>query len=152
MRRQTIGILLMAAIATALTAWACDPTVENGIFGIGGSGEGGGGGGAGGAATHLVFTSQPSSTPATQAMATNVIVQAEDGVGAVDTSFNDVITLSLSTNPDGASLTGNFSVSAINGIATLNNLAVDKADTGYVLMATSGALTAAFSVKFTITP
>jgi len=148
MRRMTIAIVLLAAAA------ACDPTVDNnGPFGIGGaSGAGGGGGGTGGTATHLVFTAQPSSTPATQAMASAVIVQAEDGAGEVDTSYSDVVTLSLSSNPDGGTLGGNFSVNAINGVATLNNLTVDKADTGYVLTATSGSLTPAVSVKFTITP
>ena len=146
MRGMTIGILLLAAAA------ACDPTVDsNGPFGVGGASGGGGGGGTG-VATHLVITAQPSSTPATQAMASSVIVQAEDGAGAVDTSYSDVITLSLSSNPDGGTLGGNFSVNAINGVATLNNLTVDKADTGYVLTATSGALTPGVSVKFTITP
>jgi hypothetical protein len=144
MRRLAIGILLVVAAA------ACDPTGDQGIFGFGNGG--GGGGSGGGVATHLVFTVQPQTTQATVAMATPVIVKAEDGVGAVDTSYSDVITLSFSANPDGASLGGNFSVNAINGVATFSNLTVDKADTGYVLLATSGALTSAISSKFTITP
>ena len=146
MRRAMMGLLVLAAAA------ACDPTTDQGIFGIGTSGGGGGGGGGGGAATHLVFTAQPVNTPATQAMASSVIVQAEDGVGAVDTSYSAVITLSFSANPDGGSLGGNFSVNAVNGVANFSNLTVDKADTGYVLLATSGSLTSAISAKFTITP
>ncbi|HEX4562352.1 MAG TPA: hypothetical protein VH113_11015 [Gemmatimonadales bacterium] len=142
MRRMTMAVLVLAALA------ACNPTVDEGIFGIGSSG----GGSGGGAATHLVFTAQPVTTQATAAMASSVIVQAEDGVGAVDTSYSDVITLSFSANPDGGSLGGNFSVNAINGVATFSNLTVDKADTGYVLLAVSGALTTATSTKFTITP
>jgi hypothetical protein len=140
---MAMGILLVAAAA------ACDPAGDQGIFGFG---NGGGGGGLGGAATHLVFTVQPQTTQATVAMAASVIVQAEDGVGQVDTGYNAVITLALSSNPDTATLGGNFSVNAINGVATLSNLTVDKADTGYVLTATSGSLTPAVSVKFTITP
>lgn len=143
MRRVTLGMLLLAVAA------ACDPAGDQGIFGIGTSG---GGGGTGGAATHLVFTAQPVSTPATQAMASSVIVQAEDGVGAVDTGYSAVITLSFSANPGGATLSGNFSVNAVNGVATFSNLTLDKADTGYVLVATSGSLTSANSAKFTVTP
>jgi len=149
MRRAAIGILLLAAAA------ACEPTVDNGIFDIGGSGGGGGGGGgggSGGAATHLVFTAQPQNTQATAAMAGSVVVQAEDGVGAVDTGYAEIVTLTFSANPDGATLGGNVSVNAINGVATFSNLTIDKADTGYVLLATSGALTTAVSAKFTITP
>jgi len=143
MRKLTIGVLLLVAAA-------CDPTVDNGILGIGVSGDGGGG--TGGVATKLVFTGQPQSTPATAAMASAVTVQAEDGVGQVDTTYSGVITLSLSPNPDTASLGGNFSVSAINGVATFSNLTVDKADTGYALLATASALTGTVSVKFTVTP
>lgn len=147
MRRMMTGILILAAVA----AVACDPTTDEGILGFG-VGGGGGGGGTGGVATHLVFTQQPASTQATAAMASAVIVEALDGVGQIDTTYSDVIALSFSSNPDGAALGGNTSVSAINGVATFSNLTVDKADTGYTLLATSGALTSAVSAKFTITP
>lgn len=143
MRKFTIALLLLVAAA-------CDPTADNGILGLGVGG--GGGGGTSGAATKLVFTAQPQTTQATAAMASAVVVQAEDGVGQVDTTYTGVVTLNLSSNPDTAALAGNFSVSAINGIATFSNLTIDKADTGYVLSATATGLTAAFSVKFTITP
>jgi hypothetical protein len=142
MRRLTIGVLLLAAAA-------CDPTADNGILGIG---IGGGGGGTGGAATHLVFTAQPQTAQVTAAMASAVLVQAEDGVGQVDTTYSGVITLALFPNPDTAALGGNFSVSAINGVATFSNLTIDKADTGYALFATASGLTATTSVKFTVTP
>jgi len=145
MRRLRLGLVLLALAA-------CDPTVDNGILGIGVSGDGGGGGGTGGAATKLVFTSQPQPTQATAAMATAVTVQAEYGVGQVDTTYSGVITLSLSPNPDTAAIGGNFSVSAINGVATFSNLTVDKADTGYALLATASGLTSTVSVKFTVTP
>ena len=143
MRRLAIGIVLLAVAA------GCQPTADNGIFGIG---IGGGGGGGGGTATMLVFTQQPQTTQATAAMATPVLVEAQTALGNVDTSYNAVVTLALSSNPDSATLGGNFSVSAINGVATFSNLTVDKADTGYVLSATSGTLTTGFSSKFTITP
>lgn len=140
MRRTTIALLMLALAA-------CDPTVDNGILGIGVAG----GGGGTGVATRLVFTAQPQGGQATAAMP-DIVVQAEDGVGQVDTSYSDVITLSLSSNPDSAVLGGNFSVTAINGVATLSNVTIDKADTGYVMTASSGTLTSAVSVKFTMTP
>lgn len=143
MRRIAIGLALVAVAA------ACDPAADNGIFGIG---IGGGGGGGGGTATKLVFTQEPQTTQATAAMATPVLVEAQSDLGNVDTSYNAVVTLDLSSNPDSAILGGNVSVSAINGVATFSNLTVDKADTGYVLRATSGSLTVGFSSKFTITP
>ena len=142
MRRLVLGVAVLLAAA------ACDPTTEVGILGTGIIG----GGGAGGAATKLVFTQQPQSTQATAAMATAVIVEAQDPLGNVDTSYNGVVTLFLSSNPDTADLGGNFSVNANFGTATFSNLTISKADTGYVLGAGSGALTSGFSSKFTITP
>ncbi|HKV72580.1 MAG TPA: hypothetical protein VJN62_15105, partial [Gemmatimonadales bacterium] len=97
-------------------------------------------------------TQQPQTTQATAAMPTAVLVEAQNDLGAVDTSYNGLVTLALSSNPDSAALGGNFSVSAIFGVATFSNLTISKADTGYVLTAGSGALTAGFSSKFTITP
>ncbi|HYK11504.1 MAG TPA: hypothetical protein VEV39_11945 [Gemmatimonadales bacterium] len=148
MRRLAIGLLIVAAVA------ACDPTTDEGIlgFGVGGGGGGGDGGGTAGVATHLVFTQQPATTQATAAMPSAVVVQAEDGLGQVDTTYSGVVTLMLSSNPDSATLGGNFSVSALNGVATFSNLTIDKADTGYVLSAASGSLTIARSSKFAITP
>ena len=142
MRKFAFGVAMVIAVA------ACDPSSDVGILGHGIIG----GGGPGGAATKLVFTQQPANTQATAAMATAVVVEAQDPLGNVDTSYNGVITLALSSNPDSALLGGNFSVSAIFGTATFSNLTVSKADTGYVLTAGSGALTAGFSTKFTITP
>ncbi|HTY05552.1 MAG TPA: hypothetical protein VMC86_03460 [Gemmatimonadales bacterium] len=143
MRKAVIGALLVLAAA------ACDPTTESQV----GFTTGGGTGGAGtGVATKLVFTQQPASTQATAAMASAVVVQAEDAAGNVDTTFTATVTLSLFANPDSASLGGNFSVPAIAGIATFSNLTVSKADTGYTLIAASGTLATAISASFTITP
>ena len=144
MRKAAIGVLvILAAFA------ACDPTTESQV----GFTTGGGGGGTGtGVATKLVFTQQPVSTQATAAMASAVVVQAEDGLGNVDTSFTATVTLSLFANPDSASLGGNFSVPAIAGVATFSNLTISKADTGYSLIASSGTLATAISASFTITP
>ena len=147
MRRVMTGILILVTVAAAV---ACDPTTES-ILGLGG-GVSGGGGDSSTVATRLVFTQQPQTTQATAAMPTAVLVEAQNDLGAVDTSYNGLVTLALSSNPDSAALGGNFSVSAIFGVATFSNLTISKADTGYVLTAGSGALTAGFSSKFTITP
>ena len=143
MRKAAIGILVLAALAAS-----CDPTTESEV----GFTTGGGGGTGTGVATKLVFTQEPVSTQATAAMPSAVVVEAEDGLGNVDTSFTATVTLSLLSNPDTAALGGNFSVPAIAGVATFSNLTVSKADTGYSLIASSGTLATGISASFTITP
>jgi len=143
MRKTVIGMLLVVAAA------ACDPTTESQVGFTTGEGTGGTGSGV---ATQLAFTAQPVSTQATAAMPSAVVVQAEDALGNVDTSFTGTITLALSSNPDSASLGGSTSVPASAGVATFANLRVSKADTGYTLIAASGTLASAVSATFTITP
>jgi hypothetical protein len=62
------------------------------------------------------------------------------------------VTLSILTNPGGATLGGTNPVSAVNstGVATFNDLSLDKAGTGYTLSATSSGLTAATSTAFNV--
>jgi len=143
MRKAAIGALLVLAAA------ACDPTTESQVGFTTGAGTGGTGTGV---ATKLVFTEQPVSTRATFEMATPVVVQAQDGLGNVDTTFTSTVTLSFFANPDSASLAGNVRVSAVAGVATFPNLTISKADTGYTLIAASGTLTTAISASFTVTP
>ena len=60
------------------------------------------------------------------------------------------VMVSIQTNPGGGTLTGNTALSS-NGIADFNNLQIDKAGTGYTLVASaSGFTTSAPSKPFTI--
>jgi hypothetical protein len=90
------------------------------------------------AADHLVFLQQPSDTAAGQTIPT-VIVAVVDQFGNVVTGDNtDTVTLSLSTNPAGGTLSGTLAVTVINGMATFSDLSIDQPGVGYTLHATVG--------------
>jgi hypothetical protein len=72
-------------------------------------------------------------------------VAAVTSAGAVDPSFNGPITLALGNNPGGGALGGTTTVTAKNGIATFTGLSLNKAGTGYTLVASSGTLSTATS-------
>ncbi|HET7250071.1 MAG TPA: hypothetical protein VFI79_09515 [Gemmatimonadales bacterium] len=111
----------------------------------------------------LAFTAQPVTTTATTTIAPPVQVTARDSVGNTITSFTSNVTVSISANPGGGTLSGTTTVAAVAGVATFSNLSIDKVGTGYRLGATAGALTAtssAFSIlagtatklQFTVQP
>src|SRR5206468_2952607 len=54
-------------------------------------------------------------------------------------------------NPNGAVLSGTLTRAAVNGVATFDDLKLDKAGTGYTLVATSGSLPSATSSAFNTT-
>jgi hypothetical protein len=68
-----------------------------------------------------------------------VTVSVRDGQGQVITSFSGSVTLSLTTNPDGATLGGTLTAMAQNGVATFSGLTINKAGT-YALVAASGGI------------
>jgi Domain of unknown function (DUF4214) len=78
-------------------------------------------------------------------------VEAQDPFGNVDPTYNGNVTIALANNPTGATLTGTLSVTAVNGVATFNGLAISNPGTGYTLTAGSGALTAGTSPVFDVT-
>jgi hypothetical protein len=103
-----------------------------------------------GPATQLVFTVQPSDTPANQIIAPPVQVTALDNQGNVATGFTGTVTVEFAGNPRGAVLSGTLSVSAIEGVATFADLAVDRSRSGLVLVALAPALTSATSDPFNV--
>ena len=50
---------------------------------------------------------------------------------------NEAVTLSLGANPGGATLSGTLTVNAHYGVASFNDLTIDKAGSGYTLTATA---------------
>lgn len=107
-------------------------------------------------ATHLAFSVQPSSTPAGQAMSPAPSVVALDDAGHVATTYSAPITLTVNTNPTGASpATSGTSlpvqVTPTNGVATFTGVTFSAKGYGYVLGATSGSLTPASSSPFDVT-
>ena len=105
-----------------------------------------------GAASKLVFTTQPAS-PRADAVFT-ATVQAQDPFGNLDTTFAGAVNLALHTNPGGGTLGGTTGAAASGGVANFPfaaSLAIDRVGVGYVLRATSGALTPGDSAPFNVT-
>lgn len=105
-------------------------------------------------ATQLAFLQEPTSAVAGATLSPNITVEIQDANGNLVTTSTDNVTLAFGTDPSaGAStLGGTVTVAAVAGVATFNDINVDKAFAGYTLSATSGILTTASSASFTISP
>ena len=107
-------------------------------------------------ATTLAFTSGPASASAGSRLSPAVSVAVEDAFGDVVTSYAGDVTLSLAGNPGGGTLGGTLggttTVSAVNGVATFDDLWIDKAAAGYTLAAADAGLAGATSASFSVTP
>jgi len=77
-------------------------------------------------ATQLFFSSQPAGSISGQALVTQPVVVARNGLGMVDTDFSDTVTL---TENSAGSLT-QASVQAVNGVATFTHLSYTAAVDG----------------------
>jgi len=99
----------------------------------------------------LVFIQQPTDATAGSNITPAVKVQikdAYDNLRAADST--STITLSLQNNPGSGALSGTLTQTASAGVATFNNLAINKAGSGYTLKAASGTLTPVISASFNI--
>ncbi|HEY7686521.1 MAG TPA: DUF5916 domain-containing protein, partial [Gemmatimonadales bacterium] len=90
-----------------------------------------------GPATQLVFSVQPSTTTAQAIISPAVEVEARDSAGQPATGFNGRVTISITsgTGAPGAALFGIKTVTAVDGVATFPNLAIDDEGVGYMLSA-----------------
>src|SRR5207249_4865534 len=102
------------------------------------------------AAKLLVFTVQPSSTPAGAVITPAVQVTARDSLGNTATSYTGTVTVAIGSNPAGGSLSGTKNQTAGSGVASFADLSIDKASAGYTLTASATGLTQATSTSFTI--
>lgn len=106
------------------------------------------------AAAKLAFTQQPTNAQGSVAMAP-VTVTITDQFDNPTAATNSVV-LSLGANlwktvfSTGGSLVGGAATPAVGGVATFNNLRVDKPAPGYTLVATSPGLTPATSNAFNV--
>jgi hypothetical protein len=94
----------------------------------------------------LEFTVQPADAKAGKPFETQPKVAIEDKYGNVVNSARGPITVELKagTGSTGAVLSGNKTLpaqDALGGLVEFNDLAIDKAGSGYILKATSGSLT-----------
>jgi len=103
-------------------------------------------------ATRLAFSVEPSSTAAGAIVSPAVTVSVLQADGNLSSGSSASITLEITagTGTAGAALGGTLTRAAVNGVATFNDLTLDKAGTGYSLTAKSGSLSAATSTTFAI--
>jgi uncharacterized repeat protein (TIGR03803 family) len=98
-------------------------------------------------ATRVVFSEEPASV--TAGTLGTITVTVEDAAGDVVNTDHSQVTLKVASGP--GKLTGTVTVAAVNGVATFSKAVLGTAGT-YTLQATDGALTAATSTSFTVTP
>jgi len=105
-------------------------------------------GGLAAQATQLVITTEPAaSSEANQTF--TVVVEARDVTNTLDAAYVSNVDVALTTGT--GALGGTIQVAAVGGVATFNNLTIDTVGTNKQLTLTSGGLTPAVSVTFTIT-
>ena len=103
-------------------------------------------------ATHIAFTTQPSVAIAGATISPAVNISILDAFDNIVPSANNSVALMISTNPGSASLFGTTTVSAVSGVATFNNLSINKTGAAYTLGAISSGLASDTSAPFDITP
>ena len=106
----------------------------------------------GSGATRLVFVVQPANAAAGSTLTPAIEVELRDASDVRVTTAADAVTLALGANLGGGTLGGTTTVTAVNGIATFSDLSLDKAGTGYTLVASAGSLTGATSTAFDVGP
>ncbi len=104
-----------------------------------------------GAANKLAFTTQPGNSTGGLALAVQPQVAVQDVFGNAVTTSTSAVSLAIGTNPSGGALTcATNPVTATGGSATFAGCAIDRAGTGYTLVATGGGLTSATSTALDI--
>jgi hypothetical protein len=137
------SILLRSAIVFAVSA--CFAGTGPVIIGV----NNGGGGATTGAARVLSFFSQPSSANVGQILPA-VQVVASDSLGSTDTTFTGSVSVALASNSSSGALSGTLTRRAARGIASFNDLRIDRAGT-YTLRASTANAAPVVSAAFTIT-
>jgi YVTN family beta-propeller protein len=101
-------------------------------------------------AAQLGFGVQPTDAIVGEPFAPAIQIEVRDANGNVVSTASDAVTLALGANPGGATLSGTVTVNASGGIASFNDLAIDKGGSGYTLTATVGSLASATSTTFDV--
>jgi hypothetical protein len=107
-----------------------------------------------GTATRLAFIVQPGNTARNTTMVPAVQVAVQDALGNTVTTSTAAITLTIGNNPGTPQpgvLQGGAATNAVNGVATFSGLQINRAGTGYTLIASSPGLTSVTSSTFNIT-
>ncbi len=104
------------------------------------------------AASHLVFSAQPTTTTAGSVITPAVQVTAQDAQGNTASGFTGNVSVAIGTNPGGGTLSGTATAAAVGGVVSFGSLSIDKAGTGYTLATSATGLTGATSSTFNIEP
>ena len=78
-------------------------------------------------------------------------VLATDPNGNIDPNYTGNVTLALTGNSSGATLSGTLTVAAVAGVAEFQSLEIDKPASGYTFRATSAGLTGSSFSPFDVT-
>lgn len=105
-----------------------------------------------GAPAQVSFSVQPSETVAGQVISPAVEVRVEDADGNVVSDSQAEITVQIENNPGGGTLSGTTTVNAVNGVATFDDLSIDKVGDGYTLRASATDLDPDISDPFNVVP
>ena len=85
----------------------------------------------------LAFLVQPTDVSAGSPIDPEVMVEALDTLGNVLTAFSGTVSVTLGSNPSGGTLSGTVSVAASSGVAFFDTLMINKAGSGYSLVAST---------------
>ncbi|XXF76680.1 lamin tail domain-containing protein [Myxococcaceae bacterium GXIMD 01537] len=98
----------------------------------------------------LAFSVVPESATAGAPLGVEVIIR--NAQGQTDTGATQAVTLSLGAHPEGAELKGTLTTNAVNGVARFNEARLERAGTGYTLVASATGLANATSSAFDVVP
>jgi hypothetical protein len=101
-------------------------------------------------ASRLGFVVQPSNATAGLAVTPAIQVALQDAAGNTVTTATANVTLSFQSNPAGATLSGTLIAQTVQGIATFNNVRLNRSGQLYSLQAVATGLTAATSTTFNV--
>lgn len=101
-------------------------------------------------ARRLSFTVQPTAVALNTAISPSIQVSVLDAFGNVVTGSSASITLALSSNQTGATLGGTVTRSASSGVATFNDITLNRSGDNFTLSASSSGLSGATSSEFDI--
>ena len=102
------------------------------------------------AADHLAVVQNPALTTAGDVIAPAPQFALTDPFGNRCVTQMATVSIDLSTNPGGASLSGATSVASVNGLASFTSLIIVKPGAGYVLRGTAMGLAPAMTTSFDI--
>jgi hypothetical protein len=104
-----------------------------------------------GSPAKLAFDQQPTNEEAAQPITPAVTVRVLDVANNLVPTSSDPVSIAIGTNPGSGTLSGTVTRNAVNGVATFDDLKINKVGNGYTLTAASGSLTGATSSPFNIT-